>query len=398
MTKMTISYCDKDFQLSEEFVKITLGLDSFYKKAQNSSENGFLTSEGLVPVQLVEAQSYQYNSFAHILDDYKTLYSKLNKIGNELRREYMAKQVNGMIYYVNYLEGKERSFRNVVRNLLFVDANPVAEWKITRIQQKLEVQLRAAGYSGTVQQMYKRWFEDRKVETADMMSVLTSLIQTAKDDVSRKMFEDIHSIEATPKLVKDVPFSAYADYQAREMLINVDYHYTYEDLKHLVTHEVFPGHFTHMYKREQAVIAGKIPLDASLVITNSASSPIFEGIADCGQIFLGWYENEHDEIAKTAQQLKMCTTLNASYLLNELQREKSEVANYLSTEAFGQENWIKSRIGFIEDFLRGPFIYSYHRGLESLLPIVLSTPLEDKQDFYHLLYENMLTADELKIF
>ncbi|WP_107943189.1 hypothetical protein MHH70_16725 [Metasolibacillus sp. FSL H7-0170] len=398
MTKMTITYCDEDFELSEEFVKITLGLDEFYKKTQNSSQNGFLKTEGLVPVQLVESQVYQYGSFAHILEDYRSLYSRLNNIQNELRREYMAKQINGMMYYIRYLEGKAHSFRNIVRNLLFVDSNPVAGWKINRIQQRLEAQLKAAGYSGTVQQMYKKWFEDRKVETDDMLAVLTNLIQTAKEDVSRKMFDDIHSIEAKPKLVKDVPFSAYADYKSREMLINADYHYTYEDLKHLVTHEVFPGHFTHMYKREQAVKCGKIPLDASLVITNSASSPIFEGIADCGQIFLGWDENEHDEIAKTAQQLKMCTTLNASYLLNELQLDKSEVANYLASQAFGQENWIKSRISFIEDFIRGPFIYSYYRGLESLLPIVQSVPIEEKQDFYHLLYENMLTADELKIF
>lgn len=241
MTKMTITYCDEDFELSEEFVKITLGLDEFYKKTQNSSQNGFLKTEGLVPVQLVESQVYQYGSFAHILEDYRSLYSRLNNIQNELRREYMAKQINGMMYYIRYLEGKAHSFRNIVRNLLFVDSNPVAGWKINRIQQRLEAQLKAAGYSGTVQQMYKKWFEDRKVETDDMLAVLTNLIQTAKEDVSRKMFDDIHSIEAKPKLVKDVPFSAYADYKSREMLINADYHYTYEDLKHLVTHEVFQG-------------------------------------------------------------------------------------------------------------------------------------------------------------
>lgn len=41
MTKMTITYCDGDFELSEEFVKITLGLDEFYKKHKTVAKMAF---------------------------------------------------------------------------------------------------------------------------------------------------------------------------------------------------------------------------------------------------------------------------------------------------------------------------------------------------------------------
>ena len=398
MSESYITYCDNDFKLSEEFVKVTLGLDNFYKLQQTSVKNEFLKTEGLVPVNLTKTTPYLINSFEEAIENYTRLYQKMNCIKNELRREYMAKQVTGMIAYIRYLNGEEHSFRQVVRNSLYVDSNPVPEIKINRIHEKLNLQLSEAGFKGSLVEKYRAYFEERKVNQDEMASVLTELLTEAKKDVESFMFKDISELNATPQLVNDVPFSAYADYSSRKMLINADYNYTYESLKHLVAHEVFPGHFTHLFRREKMMNEGKIPVDAGLVITNSASSPIFEGIADCGLTFLGWDETVYDEIAKTVQLLKMCTTLNASYLLNELSWSEEKVKAYLEEKAFGEESWIKSRVSFIKDFIRGPFIYAYHRGFETLHPIVSNVPKEEKHIFYSALYENMLTADELKLF
>lgn len=398
MNKEIITYCDQDFLLSEEFVKITLGLDEYYKKQQVSTNNKFLKAEGLVPVNLTTVTPLTIQGYEEAIDYYKNLYRQLNSIKNELRREYLAKQISGMISYIHYLKGEEMSYRQTVRELLFVDANPVPHLKIERIHKKLDNQLATAGFKGSLAEKYDAYFFARRVEKEDVQSVLVQLAAKAKEDVGQLMFSDIGELEVTPKLVYDAPFSGYADYESREMLLNGDYHYTYESLKHLVAHEVFPGHFTHLFKREQRLNAGLIPLDAGLVITNSASSPIFEGIADCGLTFLRWEQTIFDEIAKTVQLLKMCTTLNAGYLLNELKLSKTDVASYLRNQAFGEEKWIGSRLSFLEDFLRGPFIYAYHRGFESLLPIVLSVPESERQSFYETLYGNMITADELKIY
>lgn len=398
MSKEIITYCDHDFDISEKFVKITLGLDEFYKKQHTGSQHDFLNKEGLVPVNLTNVKAYQIHDYVEATRMYEELYSQVNKVKNELRREYLAKQIQGMIAYIQYLTGEYLSYRQVVRGLLYVDANPVPNLKITKIQHQLNIQLTDAGFTGNLREKYEQYVQARLVEKDKVEDTLVELLAAAKQDVEHGMFPEMAELHVTPKLIYDAPFSGYADYQSREMLLNGDYHYTYESLKHLVTHEVYPGHFTHLFKREQRMKAGLVPLDAGLVITNSASSPIFEGIADCGLTFLNWHATIFDEIAKTVQLLKMCVTLNAGYLTNELRLSDEIVSNYLREQAFGEEKWIESRCAFLKDFLRGPFIYAYHRGFESLLPIVKTVPEEDKKEFYELLYGNMITSDELKIY
>lgn len=398
MNEGIITYCNNDFYIAEEFVKVTLGLDMFYRKQQSGKQNNFLEKEGLVPVDLTSVKECEIRSYNEAIYFYQELYSKVNNIKNELRREYLAKQIQGMIAYIQYLQSENSSYRQTVRNLLFIDPNPVPTIKIDRIQDLLNTQLTAAGFTGTLKEKYSNYFKARLVKKDEVEDTLVELLDNAKKDVESLMFPEIAELKVSPKLIYDAPFSGYADYKSREMLLNGDYSYTYESLKHLVTHEVFPGHFTHLFKREERMKAGIIPLDAGLVITNSASSPIFEGIADCGLTFLNWNSTIFDEISNTIQLLKMCVTLNAGYLLNELKLSDVAISNYLREQAFGEEKWIESRLSFLKDTLRGPFIYAYHRGFESLLPIVKSVPEKEKKIFYETLYGNMITPDELKIY
>lgn len=395
---INISYCENDFHISEQFVKITLGLDQLYKKEIELSNGSSLARESIIPVNLTSLIPKKYATYEKVIKDYNDLYERVNTIQNEHRREYMAKQINGMINFIHYLQKPLLSYRKIVNQLLFVDSNPIFHNRIQKIREKLKDKLKTANYSGCLEEMFYQWFNERKVERSNLEGTLQKLMNLAQEEVANNMFPEVRRLQVRPKVVTNVQYSAYADYESMEMIINGDYDYTYEELKHLVAHEVFPGHFTHLLLREIAIKNNEVPQDAGLVITNSASSPNFEGIADCGLYFLDWYSTKDDEIAKLYHELKMVTTLNAGYLLNELELNDDEITIYLKKYAFGQTEWINSRIAFLKDFLRGPFIYSYYRGFESLFSVYEKVKKEEMNQFYEILYKNMLTADELKVF
>ena len=215
----------------------------------------------------------------------------------------------------------------------------------------------------------------------ELESTLNTLLEQSKVKVVEKMFPEVENVRIKVKIVHDVPYSAYCDYVNETMIINGDLDYTYESLKHLATHEVFPGHTTHMHIRESEYKSGNIPADAALVITNTASSPIFEGIGDNGLCFIDWDKSLNDEISDLIQRIKSVSGMNASYQLNELNKTPNEVKAFLKEFAFGQEEWIDSRMRFISHPLRGPFIYSYYRGYEGVRDAYSNVSTDKKLNF-----------------
>src|SRR4029077_11874976 len=102
----------------------------------------------------------------------------------------------------------------------------------------------------------------------------------------------------------------YCDYLGRELRLNLDYGYTLPALKHLACHEGFPGHYVHLAIREHRTRDGLMPLDGALVVTSSASSPLFEGIAENGIFSLDWIEGPADELGMTLNRLRAAARIN----------------------------------------------------------------------------------------
>ena len=94
--------------------------------------------------------------------------------------------------------------------------------------------------------------------------------------------------------MRGVSYTASSDFAHRRVLINIDPILTKQKLKHLVCHEVYPGHFMQFTLRRQAWEQGVGGLDGVLSVCNHSSSCTFEGIADAGISFLGWEEGLDD--------------------------------------------------------------------------------------------------------
>ncbi|WP_342506088.1 hypothetical protein [Sporosarcina sp. FSL K6-2383] len=398
MSMPLIKYESSDFIASERYVRIVQGLDDYFKANNTSGTDAVLNDEGLVPINLTTITPKVYSNTAEIIFDLEELKNEYKKLNSEIRSFYMMKQINSLISLVKWSSNEKFDFRRQVREFLYVNENPWTTTQAGLLHFTLQEKFKKIGLTEDVHSNYMKWKQDRLIPTEEIESTLNTLLEMAKVDVMEKMFPEVESVQVKVKIVHDVPYSAYCDYVNETMIINGDLEYTYESLKHLATHEVFPGHTTHMHIRESQYLKGNVPADAALVITNTASSPIFEGIGDNGMDFIDWNHTINDEIGEIVQTIKSVAGMNSSYQLNELQKDPTEVASFLRNFAFGQEEWIESRMRFIKHPLRGPFIYSYFRGYEGVRESFKQISNEQKQRYFEFLYHNMLTTDELKLF
>lgn len=382
-----------DMALSREYCRIVLGMDQLYRRGSGSTNEASFDREGLVPINLTDEQPNAYDGWEAVLADLQSLGSRYMQIEDEVRRNYMQQQIGSLLALAEWCSGKAIPFRDKVRDFLYVNENPVAQAERERLHRQLDTLLAESGYTGSLVEKVTAWEAQRQVPPARLEAVLNELLAEAKARVAARMFPQIADAEVMPEVVYGVPYNAYCDYVNGKMYINGDLAYTYEGLRHLVTHECFPGHTTHMYIREQGVKAGTLPPDAGLVITNTASSSVFEGIADNGMLFIEWGDTPDDRIYDVYQTIRSISGLNAAHMLHAEGRTEDEVRAFLREFAFGQENWIDSRLRFITHALRSPFIYSYWRGNEAVYAAFSRVEAHDRDRFYAFLYTSMLSAD-----
>ncbi|MEH7009313.1 hypothetical protein V7087_00595 [Neobacillus niacini] len=387
-----------DLKLSQEYSQIVLGMDEYYRKGTSSSTEVALDKEGLVPINLTYERPNSYGSWDEIFSDLESIRNKYVKIQSEIRRNYMQQQIGSLLTLAKWCSGKEIPFREKVRGFLYVNENPFSAAERNELHQRLNGLLSKRGLEGSLLEKVRKWEQSQNVPSQQIESVLKDLLLKGKERVVQKMFKEMEEVEVTPVVVYGVPYSAYCDYVGGKMYINGDLSYTYEALKHLVTHESFPGHTTHMRIREIGVQSGDIPLDAGLVITNTASSSVFEGIGDNGIQFIDWVTTIDDQIYQVFQEIKSISGINAAHMIHAEQKSDEEVGSFLREFGFGEENWIQSRLRFFKHSLRAPFIYSYWRGNEAVQEVYKKLPESLKPSFYEFLYKNMLSADTLKQF
>ncbi|MDN4075359.1 hypothetical protein [Fictibacillus terranigra] len=398
MNSLTATFEARDFELSRDYTQIVLGMDQFYREKTNSGTEASLDQEGLVPINLTSETPNNYSSWEDIISHLEQLRQRYIIIKDEVRRNYMQQQIGSLITLAKWCSGIGMSFREKVRGLLYVNENPYVEAERKRLHDKLDSLLIQKGLKGPLTEKVRQWEESQSVTSNQIESVLKELLSQAKERVIQYLFKEIEDVDVMPVVVKRVPYSAYCDYENGKMYINGDLSYTYESLKHLVTHECFPGHTTHMRMREMGFRSGDVPMDAALVITNTASSSVFEGIGDNGIHFINWVDTLDDQIYLVYQLIRSISGMNAAHMIHEENKSDEEVSDFLRNFAFAKDNWIRSRMRFFKHSLRAPFIYSYWRGNEAVSEVFTRLNEKQKSFFYHFLYKNMLSADTVKQF
>lgn len=376
-----------------ELTRVTLGIDQLYRR-QNEG-NGVLDREGLVPVILTDVDRTRLKSWDDADAALNELETQLPSANDEMRRAYLGEMVDSLRALIVTFRGEGLSYAERVRRCLRVPGEPVSDEILESYRATISRCLGQLGYNGSdLTRELMRWEQDFRVHDTEVLPTLKGLLEEASARTRAKMF-DFPEGMIEPVGVRGVPFAAYCDYLGRELRLNLDYGYTRPALKHLACHEGSPGHYVHLAVREEKTRNGTMPLDAALVVTSSASSPLFEGIAENGIYFLDWIDDAHDELGLTLSRLRSAARINAAWMIHAEGQPREQVVDFLMTSCLESREWAESRIAFLVHPLRAPFIFAYWYGDMAVARVWERVTPERRGDFWHYLYDHTHTPDTL---
>ena len=384
-------------QLGHELAGITAGLDALYRTTPRC--DGFLNNEGLVPVAVAAVEPLALRSYEEASQALHALASRLpQEAESELRQAYLAEMIDSLLALVTTFEEKDISFSERLRRQLRIDTRMVPQSILDGYVQTIREKLDELGYTGSsLADDLARWEGDNLVSPDNVLQVLRDYGEEARRRTSAFMY-DMQQEWLEPVAVQSVPFSAYCDYPGRQLLLNLDFPYTRYSLKHLACHEAFPGHLVHLALRQRYVANGSMPLDGAQVVTSSASSALFEGIADNGLYFLDWVDTPDDELAVTLQRVRSALRCNAAWMLHAENKPLDEIIPVIAKAGFQTETTVRGRLSFLNHGLRAPFVYAYWCGETAVHDVWKTVARERRAEFWHYLYANMHTPETLRTF
>jgi hypothetical protein len=380
----------------ERAMTALLGLDRLYRE-----ESGDET--GLAVLNLDTAGVFApepLRSYGEARDLFSNLRKAVTGLPEVDRREYYDQMCHSTLAFIRWREFG-LSFESRLADFLHVPAAPASEYELDTQRTQLRTILTELGYAGDLSNQCAAWEEDQRVPPVDVARVLTDLMAEAWDRTEARLLEipapKSDGMRVEP--VTGVPFNARCNYAARKVEINVDPVLTRPALKHLAVHEGYPGHYVQFKLRETLYEEGRAPADGLLSVVNTASSSVFEGIADAGMQMIDWIEGPNDQIQTLLNRYRAGIGTVAAWRLHALGTAEEEVSDWLGKNALtGGEGWVRNRMAFIAAPSRAVLIWSYWLGERSVMPVWDRVERTDRREFLEFLYGRMHSPTTVGMF
>lgn len=292
-------------------------------------------------------------------------------------------------------------FQEQLAQFLHVPPEAASSEDLADITDALDRALGDLGFTGPLAERCAAWEASHRVPAEEVQSVLANLM----DEAWKRTESEVLPIPAPPSdgmrvaTLTGVPYNARCDYLDRTVAINVDPVLTRPGLKHLAVHEGYPGHYVQFKLRETGVREGWAAADVLLSVVNTASSSVFEGIADTGMAMVGWDEDPDDRVQALLTRHRAGIGTVAAWMLHVEGRPESEVFDWLLGAALvGGEGWVRNRLDFIRAPERAVLIWSYWWGERSVLPVWEAVPASERADFIRYLYGRMHSVQTVGMF
>lgn len=345
------------FEVSAELTRLILGADRLYR-AGKAAGSDHLDREGLVPVHWSPLEPEHLDDWPEVIARLTALAARASRLPDPYQRDWLTEQSLAVANLARWVSGEELSYEEVVAGTLRVDPRPPSRTALAAARAARDLALEAAGYD-----TFAAFRHDHLVSPGQVEEVARELIAEGRARTERLL----PGLRLRPdtigtRVVTGTAFTAYCDYPGRAVWINADVPLTRPELKHLLAHEAYPGHDAHMAHRDALVSSGEMLPDGALVVTNTASSVQFEGIAERGLDLLGWREGPLDALAWHHERLQWLASIEVAHGVNTGRMSHAEAAAFLRDYCDGEEAWIDARLRFATHPLRAPFVYGYWWG------------------------------------
>ena len=328
---------DKTIALSVNVARATVGIDALYHAEKGDEDD-------LVVLNMANVQPEPFDSYDAALDYLADLAREAMTLPEADRRLYYTQACTSLSSFCRWRKGQLEAMSDQIALFLHVDPAPATQQELNALNGKLYAMLGELGYVGDLKERIAGWEQKNLVPPDEVQGTMTEMMAQARE-LTGQFLPLPEGDYYHCRTVSDGPFNASSHYEERCVVINVSPILTTQKLRHLVCHEVYPGHFMQFTLRRQAWEKGVGGLDGTLSVCNHSSSCTFEGIADCGLKFLGWDNTLDDRVCELISQIQGALATAASYRLHTLKWESGAVENFLRTGApGGGEGWIANRM------------------------------------------------------
>ncbi len=385
-------------KFSRDLTAITMGIDAFERSAHKGG--GPLDSEGLVPIyigtDLIPARAYE--SWAAILADLDGLEARLPEIAPPSRKAFAEAMLRSLRLAVRLFQGEEIGYAEKLRDLVGAPDCAVDPAEIEAIRAALDTALRGIGVvRGSLSERIAEWEQRGSLSGEDLESTYYELLREGQIRTDSRIFPTgDYTMALNP--VRGVPYTARCNFKQAKMDLNVDLAISRAAIKHLVAHEVFPGHATQLLMTRSMTEAGTALPETLLCTANTVLGCVQEGIGDEGVNLIDWVEDANDFIYLQLRSLRSATQTSAGWYLMVENWSPDKVADYLRETAAGQDAWVKGRIRMASHPFRGPFIASYWAGAQSVSKVLERVTPKHFREFVTYLYGNAHSPQSLEMF
>ena len=381
-----------------ELTAVTMGIDALERR--RPPEGGLLDQEGLVPIyvghDIVAARDYA--DWQQVEADLQALTARLDSVSPRYRQLCLSDLLRSLKVAVRLFAGASPSFEEKVRDLVGAPTGAVEESVIATIRDRLDTLLRQKGVvRGTLAERIGEWEHSGALEPGRLEAAFEALMHEARARTAATIF-DCGDFTMSLNPVRDVPYTARCSFAEGRMDLNVDGGFSRSAMKHLVAHEIFPGHATQILYTRARVGEGRAPTEALLCTANTVLGCVQEGIGDEAVELIDWVEDADDALQVEVRRLRSAAQTSAAWYLMHDGWTAGAVTDWLRDVAAGQPSWIDGRLRMAAHPFRGPFIASYWAGAVAVRTVRERTPASRQRAFIEYLYENAHSPASLALF
>jgi len=393
--------------ISRAYVRLSFHIDRLVP--------GFIDAYFGPPEWKIEVEDEASVSLASLRRDAEALLREITPIPDELRREWLTKQVTAMIATLRRLEGEKLPFDEELR--LVYDIQP--QWTDER---GFEETLRAIDVllpgEGSLSDRMEAWDKQFHVPKEKLLPLLT----TCRDETrrrTRQIFALPEGEEIALQIVEKQPWAAYnwylGNYRSR-VDVNTDVPIRVNSMLEMMAHEGYPGHHTEHAIKEQCLYRQQGYAEACVQLINAPESVISEGIADLAWEIIfteeeleDWLRDELYPLAGIQVDVSRDRALararrklhpggNAAFLLHRDGADEQTVVDYLMHYGANTEQYARQYYRFISDPLFRSYVFNYFYGRELIDHFISarSPKASDRIERFRLLLENPLTPSRIQ--
>ncbi len=349
------------YELAEDYIRMAFQVEHFLKN--QLGDNIIVIDNYFGPPEFKPTKE---------LDDPDSLIKSLNilqgkvkkRIQENLRRSYLAKQLDALILLMKIVLDDKVSFEERVRVGLDIDPITISSERIDELSALVDRALRKEVLKGDLTTMATRWQKRALTIGAEVVPLAQEAAIEARRATEQLLFKLPEEESVQFRSVPKAPWSAYNYYQGNYQAIieiNIELPQSKYNIWKWVTHETYPGHQTQLVQQESGYQQGIHNLEATIAIINSPECTIAEGLAEAGTDILSAIRplTRPETVSSYLMRLRRAVGINALVMLQQEQRNESEVVEYIKDLGAYEEAYAKARLPFMQDPMWAPYGFTY---------------------------------------